>query len=168
MSKAQAGDLIVLRVFLVCQLGHDLGELEIDRDTRTLTLTARSFDTYGAGAGDGEPLHYAAGKLRYRCPSCVRTTQGHRLPAPPPRAIAWRTVAALAAALAVAPEGQLNRRITATAEAVRDAQRALMPDAGEPRSDRYAEYWAAWREGPRHAGGRRVVTGWCQVELGGW
>lgn len=148
----KSGDLIVLAVFLVCPAGHDLGELEIDRNTHTLTLTARSFDTYGAGAGDGEPVHYAAGKLRYRCPSCVRTTRGHRLQPPPPRAIPWRTVAALAAALAVAPVGQLNRRITATAESMRDAYRALLPDDGEPRPARYAAYWDDWREGPRHAG----------------
>lgn len=140
-------DLIELRVQLRCPAGHTLGQLIIDRDTHHLDLIARSFDVHGPGAGHGEPVHYAAGKLRYRCPSCVRTAHGHGWPPPPPRSVPWRSMAALLAALAVLTEG--NRTVTATAAAVREAWRALIPD-GTPRPDGYAEYWDAWR--PRHAG----------------
>lgn len=142
-------DLIELCVLLRCPAGHTLGQLIIDCDR--VDLIARFFDVYGPGVGHGEPLHYAGGQLRYRCPSCVRTCHGHGWPIPPRRFVPWRSVAALLAALAVLPEGNLNRTITATADAVRDAWRALIPD-GTPRPDGYADCWNDWRDGPRHAG----------------
>lgn len=136
-------DHIVIALYLSCPASHRLGELEIDRDTHSLKLLESG---YGRDVA-GEPLRYEDGKLRYRCASCVRTTLDHGWPQPPPRAVPWRTVAALAAALACQPEGNLNRTLTATTEHFRDALSALIPD-DEPRPDAFATYLADFRDGP--------------------
>ncbi len=133
-------DLAVIRLRLLCPHKHPLGALVIDRDTARLQLIGRH-------DADGDPLHHGADKLRYRCGTCVRTAQAQRTQRPQSRALPWRTVAAVAAALACGPADNLNRALVATPESLRAALLAFVPD-GEPRPDGYADYLARWRVGP--------------------
>lgn len=145
-------DLTLITLHLACPAGHTLGRLRIDRDLDTLTLITAPADRENPGQ-----LRYESGKLRYLCPSCINAGHARHAPYPQPRAVPWRSVAALAAALACSPTDNLNRTLTATAEHVRDALRAIVPD-DEARPAPFAEYLAAFRHGPNYPRRRDEVT----------
>lgn len=147
----QRNDLVVLALFLICPAGHRLGRLHIDADTATLRMIpTQGISGHRIDAGQqepGTPLHYEAGRLRYRCPKCVTAARSGNVPWPQPRAVPWRTVASLAAALACRPTGNLNRTLPATRAVLDDYRRAILPP-DQPKPDGYQHLFDAWQGGP--------------------